>query len=373
MSANGNDVAVIGAGAVGCSIAYHLAQRGAKVTVIEASGVGAATSSATLGLVWVQTKQPAGYMELNLASARLHARLAPKYSENVGLRQPGGLIICLDVAEFERLVGVTNRLNTQSPIYRAKVLTAQGVGELEPEVSPEIAGGIYGPHDGHINPIKLVINLARLASHYGAQFMLHTRATQIVSSAEGVRGVDTTQGFIPAHAVVVAAGFGMPNLVKPLGLNIPLDFIRGEILVTAPLEPRLKHPSRHVLQTVDGNLLLGSTHDRAGLDNSTTVKAAGHVSLNAIRSFPFLKHVPVIRQYAGIRPMPVDGKPYLGQVERVPGLYIAVSHSGITLSAIFGKIISDLIIEGDSDIPLDLYKPERYHHGKPEDLPFENI
>jgi glycine/D-amino acid oxidase-like deaminating enzyme len=151
--------------------------------------------------------------------------------------------------------------------------------------------------------------------------------------------------------------------VEPLGFQIPLDFVRGEILVTASIKPILRHPSRHVRQTEDGNLLLGSTHDRVGLDKSTTSQAARKIAFNAIQTFPILKELPVIRQYAGIRPMPVDGKSYLGPVERIPGLYIAVSHSGITLSPVFGKVISELIIDGHTDIQIELYKPERFANG----------
>ena len=73
-----------------------------------------------------------------------------------------------------------------------------------------------------------------------------------------------------------------------------------------------------------------------------------------------LKDVQIIRHFAGVRPLPKDGKPYLGSVKRVPGLYIATSHSGITLAPIHGKVISELILDGKTDVPLELYRPERF-------------
>ncbi len=358
-----SDVVIVGAGAVGCSIACFLALRGVKAVVVEAGGIAAGTSSATLGLVWVQGKEPPEYMQLNLASSRLHAQMAEKYDEDVGLRQPGGLMISTEPEDFEKLLGVMERLNTQSPSYQARKLTPEQVRAIEPLVSTEIIGGIYGPHDGHIDPIKLVLNLARLAGRNGARFMLHTRVDRILTDASGVSGVSTSQGTVRTRQVVVAAGIGVPALVEPLGVKIPLDFVRGEILVTAPVDPILRFPSRHVRQTVSGNFLLGSTHDRGVRDTTTTASAAQQIATNAIRTVPLLKDLPVIRHFAGIRPMPVDGKPYLGPVERVPGLYVAVSHSGITLSPIFGSVISDLIVEGRSQVPLDLYRPERHADG----------
>jgi glycine/D-amino acid oxidase-like deaminating enzyme len=357
------EIAVIGAGVVGCSIAWFLAERGAQVAVLETEGIASGTSSATLGLVWVQGKEPAEYMELNLASSRLHAQLAKKYNEDVGLRQPGGLLISTEPGEYEKLLGVMGRLNAQSPTYQARALTPEQVCAMEPLVSPEIIGGIYAPHDGHIDPIKLTLNLARLAKRHSARFMLHTRALRILKDASGVSGIETSQGVVQARKIVLAAGTGVPELVKPLGFQIPLDFVRGEILVTAPLKPTLRYPSRHIRQTVSGNLLLGSTHERGGLERATTRGAAVSIARNAILTIPTLKNLPVIRQYVGIRPMPVDGKPYLGAVERLPGLYVAVGHSGITLSPIFGKVISELILDGHTDIPLDLYRPERYADG----------
>ena len=362
------EIAIIGAGVVGCSIAWFLAERGAKVIVIERAGIASGTSSATLGLVWVQGKEPVEYMELNLASAKLHTRLAKIFDEDVGLRQPGGLLLSTEQSDYEKQLGVMERLNAQSSAYQARALTPEQICSLEPLVSPEIIGGIYTPNDGHIDPIKLTLNLARQAQRRAAQFMFHTRATRILTDASRVCGIETSQGMISASKIVIAAGTGVPELVEPLGFQIPLDFVRGEILVTAPLKPVLRYPSRHIRQTGSGNLLLGSTHERAGLDRTSTRGAARSIARNALRTIPILKDLQVIRQYAGIRPMPVDGMPYLGPVERLPGLYIAVSHSGITLSPIFGKVISELILNEHTEIPLDLYRPERYADGFGRDI-----
>ena len=358
-------VAIIGAGAIGCSIAYHLASRGAHVTLVEGKGVGAGTSSANLGLVWVQGKEPAGYMELNLLGAKLHATLATRFEEDIGLRQPGGLSICLDEVELQESLESMKRLMSGSSKYEARALSPAELRDLEPCISSEVIGGVYTPHDGHVNPNKLVVNLERLARREGAQFLLRTQARSIRVDERGVRGVETPDGFVRAGAVVVAAGVGSAALVEPLGFKLPLRFDRGQILVTAQVGPLLHHPTDNIRQTEEGNVLMGTTHEDAGLDTSTTIDAAGRIARNAIRSFPVLRDIPVIRQFAGIRPMPVDGKPYLGPVERVPGLYVAVSHSGITLAALHGKAITELILDGKTEVPIGPYRPERYAQGRP--------
>ena len=82
--------------------------------------------------------------------------------------------------------------------------------------------------------------------------------------------------------------------------------------------------------------------------------------LNAIKMVPLIRDLSVIRQFSGLRPMPRDGLPFIGPIPHVPGYYIAVGHSGNTLSPIHGQIMSDLIVEGETSIPLDDYDPLRY-------------
>jgi glycine/D-amino acid oxidase-like deaminating enzyme len=84
---------------------------------------------------------------------------------------------------------------------------------------------------------------------------------------------------------------------------------------------------------------------------------------DSILRFPVLKNAQIIRQFAGIRPLPKDGRPYLGPVKSVPGLFVATSHSGITLAPVHGKVISELILDGRTDLPLESYRPERYTTG----------
>jgi sarcosine oxidase subunit beta len=163
------EVVIIGTGVIGCAIAYYLAGKGINTIVLEANTIGSGTSSATFGLVWTQSKEPVEYMELNRTSALLHAQLARSFDEDVELRQKGGLIISLNETDYKKQIEITDRLN-RSKLYQAKALTPEKVREIEPYVSEKIAGGIYSPNDGHINPIKLVINLAKNAKRRGAKF-----------------------------------------------------------------------------------------------------------------------------------------------------------------------------------------------------------
>lgn len=353
-------MAVIGAGAIGCSIAYHLARRGASVVIIDSSGIATGTSSATLGLVWVQRKEPTAYMELNLLGSRLHAQLAAEYDEDVELDQPGGIMSYLDENTFLTQLDVMERLNAASEAHQARALTPAEACEFEPELSKEIVGAIYCPHDGAINPIKLVFNLANNTRKLGGSFMTQTPVHRIARDEAGVTGVETQKGFVRAETVVVAAGMGSADLLQPLGIHMPMRYERGQLLATEAMRRVMIHPSGHARQTGRGNILLGTTNEDGCTERLTTMGAAQKIAQDAIRRYPGLKSAQIIRHFAGIRPLPKDGVPYLGPVERVPGLFAAVSHSGITLAPVHGKVISELILDGSTEVPITLYRPERH-------------
>jgi len=152
-------VLVIGAGVIGCSIAYHLARRGASVMVIDAHGVGTGTSSATLGLVWVQRKQPVEYMELNLLSSQLHVELTKTFDEDVELRQPGGISSYLDEATFEKQLAIMHRLNAASDKHQTRALTAQEAHQMEPELSLDIVGAIFIRTEEHGMLARKLVNM----------------------------------------------------------------------------------------------------------------------------------------------------------------------------------------------------------------------
>jgi glycine/D-amino acid oxidase-like deaminating enzyme len=353
-------VVVLGAGVIGCSIAYHLARRGIAVTVVDAKGIGTGTSSATLGLVWVQRKEPVEYMELNLLSSKLHVELAKTFDEDVELNQPGGISTYLDEATYLKQLAVMDQLNVASQNHQTKALTPTQARQLEPELSLEIVGALFSPHDGEINPIKLVFNLTRNAKKCGAKFLTQTPVIRITRDEEGVTGVDVRQGLLSARKVVVAAGTGCALLVQSLGVEMPQVSERGQILVTEAIRRVLVYPTGISRQTVRGNILLGTTYEANCGERLTTAEGAKKIANDSIRRYPVLKDVQIIRNFAGIRPLPKDGLPYLGAVNRVPGLFIATSHSGITLAPVHGKVISELIIDGKTDVPLQSYRPERF-------------
>jgi sarcosine oxidase subunit beta len=135
--------------------------------------------------------------------------------------------------------------------------------------------------------------------------------------------------------------------------------VRGQVLVTLPMPRTLRLPMSGVRQNPTGHFFMGFTREEAGYDASVTPDAIRTIARNAVRRVPILKDARLLRAFAGIRSMPADGLPCLGPVPSVPGFYVAVSHSGITLSPLHGRVIADLICDGRTEIPIAPYDPMR--------------
>lgn len=356
------EVVVVGAGAVGCSIAYNLAKRGKQVILVDKHTAGAGTSSANFGLVWVQSKEPLGYMEYSLRSAEMWPALVEELGEDVDYRGGGGLKVCMTEDQYQKQEAQIER-QSNSPRFKGRMLTPAEVREMQPGVSKDVLGASWSPHDGDCNPIKWTMALASGCKRVGVRFMTDTEVTGFeLDDSHRVCAVSTTRGRIEAADVVNAAGPWAAQLASMVGLRIDLKLVRGQILVSEPVRMVCPTPMSTVRQEAHGKFLMGTTNEDVGLDRSTTVVAAQAIARNAAKVVPMLADVCVIHQFAGVRPMPADKLPILGPVDRVPGFHMAVSHSGVTLSPLHGKVIADLIMDGRTDVPIEDYKPDRFEN-----------
>lgn len=353
------EVVVVGAGAVGCSIAYWLAKRGKAVTLVDRSGPGTGTSIANFGLVWCTGKEPHTYMELNLRSSWLWPGMIEELGEDVEYRR-GGLQIVLTEKDYAEKEAMLERQG-QSPLFRGRMISPQEVWDIQPGISREIVGAVYNPDDGDSNPIKWTYALLRGCKRIGVKVMRDTTVTGFdLDEGNQMTGVFTERGRIQTNYAVNAAGVWATEVARMVGVTIGLYPQRGQLLVSEAVPLVLPVAQSTVRQSLDGNFYMGTTTEDVGFDWSASIEGAEKLAKNAAKMVPVTRDLSVIRHFSGLRPMPRDGVPFLGPIPHVPGYYIAVGHSGNTLSPIHGKIISDLIVEGETDIPLEDYDPLRY-------------
>lgn len=354
------EVVVIGAGAVGNSIAYHLAKRGKTVVLVDRRAPAAEASGANFGLVWVHSKEPWYYMELSLLSARLYPSLVADLDADVELRQEGGLVLCMTEEELKKGEAMIAR-QRQSSLFRGRMLSREEVLELQPGVADNVVGASWSPDDGDLNPIAYTLALARACERRGVRILPATTVTDVERTDGRVSGVVTDQGRIAASIVVNAAGVQAPRIAEMVGHTLPVEPSRGQELVTEPAPHLLRYPMSGIRQTKStAQFMLGFTEEWVGLDKRTTFAGMTKIAANAVRKVPSVRHLRVVRSWAGLRPMPKDGLPLIGELREVPGFYVAVGHSGITLSPMHGRALSDLICDGATSLPIEPYHPCRF-------------
>ena len=252
-----------------------------------------------------------------------------------------------------------------------------------------IGGGIIGTAIAYflscqkINPIALTLGFAMGAKQMGSEILTGTAVMDIEVEGRQISAVVTAAGKIETRTVVNAAGVYASEIGRMLGVEIPITPRRGQLLVTET-RPRLLRPwlgsanyiaakfnpqlakegagGVSIDQTQNGNLLIGSTREFVGYDRRTTLEGLKQIASRAVRILPDLKHTHLIRAFAGLRPYTPDGLPILGEVENIKGLIMAAGHEGdgIALSAITGKLISELALEGKTDAALDSLNLKRF-------------
>lgn len=131
-----------------------------------------------------------------------------------------------------------------------------------------------------------------------------------------------------------------------VGLNVPVYPLRGQIIVTERLKPVLEFATTQIRQTVEGSLLIGESREDAGFDDFTETAVTHRVAKRAIKAFPFIGELGVVRTWAALRVMSPDSHPIYEQSEQFPGAFVCTCHSGVTLAAAHALHYSKFVVSG---------------------------
>ncbi len=355
----GSDVVVIGGGIRGLCIAYYLARSGVGVTLVEKGFLGSGASSANAGLVNVSQKVPGHYTLWSLLSADMYPEFVAGLDAEVDYQRDGYLRVAGAEADVEDVI---QRAQTQSrvPGVKVEILDARRARTLEPALSPRIAAASFCAQDGNVDPLKLVRAVGRAARRHGAQILHHREVTGIRLEGGRVAAVATREGEIAAGIVVDAAGIFVPDVASMVGIQVPILPQRGQMFQLEALPPLLHRPVQALRQLRSGTVMVGTTNEFVGHDRRVTYEAGADILARARRLVPALAGARVIRGWAGLRPMSPDGLPIYDAVTEVPGFFVAVGHSGITLAPITGQVFLDLITKGRTDLPVAPYSLSRF-------------
>ena len=363
------DVAIIGGGAIGCSIAYYLSKLGIRSTVFEKERFASGASGATAGIIgplWYVDRSPEEYFDLGMRSLALFPELASELRE-AGIDPEFLQSGVLKVARTEEhLRELQEGFAWQGELGMG--VTWLGPDEVyarEPELAPDVLGGVYSPQEGSIRGQRFVDSLAHAAARLGATLREGVEVTGLVTDGRRVEGVRTSQDVYYAEHTVLAAGPWTGIVDRWVPDAIPVRPVKGQRILLRtpgflPASTVGALPGSFIPQ-VDGNLIVAATREEGIFDQRITAAGVRDMLESAVETFPKLEDATFVEARAGVRPGSPDGVPIIGPVASWQGLSVASGHdhAGIMLSPGTGELVANYISTGDATA-LEPFSPARF-------------
>jgi glycine/D-amino acid oxidase-like deaminating enzyme len=245
--------------------------------------------------------------------------------------------------------------------FDCEILDHAQVAKMLPQIGPEVIGASFCPEDGHVNALRFLYALHLGFQRLGGTYRSNHSVTRIEPGADEFR-LHTAAGEITAARVVLAAGLGNARLAPMVALHAPVRPQRGQIMVTEKVAPFLPYVVHTVRQTDEGGVMISDSVEEAGYDPSVGSEILSVMAGRAVRMFPLLGRLNVVRCWAALRVMPQDGFPIYDQSETYPGAFVATCHSGVTLAANHALVLPPLIDRGAlSGENLDAFRARRFN------------
>lgn len=363
-------VIVIGAGIIGTGVAYRLAQAGVSVTVIDGDRVGGGTSGISFAWYNSNNKNPKRYHDLNVAGMKAHVALKDEFKATPWLHEVGGLEwMASPEKQAAQRINV-ERMNAWD--YPIHFITRQELGELEPDLDLDVVGDAsitFSPLEGWVDPVVYAQAMISNAVKVGAVLKTGSKVIEIVKRNGSAAGVRTEDGTLyEADVVVNCTGRWADRVALEPEFHLPLAPTVGFMAFTPPVATSISHPILSPTLDVrpDGAGRLMIRH--GDLDDQVTVDTVPYASMpqvleltrRAIELIPSLKGVRAEAARVTARSMPKDGLSAVGPVPQIDNYYFVVTHSGVTLAALFAQIAADEIALGKHHPELDDFRPARF-------------
>ncbi len=361
-----HDAIVIGGGLVGAAIAYGLRRQGLAVAMLDEGDSAYRAARGNFGLVWVQSKGVGvpEYQGWTRLSSDCWRDLARALTEETGIdckhERDGGYSICLSDEEFAERRQVLEQLHLQAgeTRFEYEILDRAELKRRIPAIGPDAVGGAYTRYDGAVNPLFLLRALHAAVIRGGGRYAPNSRVAAIKAAPRAFT-VSAGGSTYSAPKLVLAAGLGNRALGPMVGLNVPVRPVRGQILVTERIAPAIPL-THHIRQMPEGGLLIGDSYEEAGLDDATTTPVMRTLAARAVRVFPFLRDVRLIRAWAALRVMSPDGLPIYDESRTAPGAFVVTCHSGVTLGAAHALHFAGYVARGALPSELARFSSSRF-------------
>jgi glycine oxidase len=364
------DVAIIGGGIIGCLTALRLAERGARVAVLERGETGRESSWAGAGILcpiqpWLY---PDAFTHLVEASLKLYPELMHRLETQTGIspqyRRSGLLVPFFDddvVSHREPALAWSRRFG-----WRVEELDARQARESEPALAGDVRGALLWPEVAQVRNPRLLRAAREAIRKLGVTVRERAEAAEIVEREGCVRGVRLINGeTIAADAVLLAAGSWSAEIASRAGVRLPVAPVKGQIVLLHCKPGRVRHIIKHdrayFVPRSDGRTLVGASMEFVGFRRGNTVGAVHALLDGVMRLTPGLADEVIERQWMGFRPGTPDGLPLLGPVRAKPGLWVATGHyrNGVALAPVTAEYISAWIMGDKPPMEMGPFLPDR--------------
>lgn len=354
-----SDVIVVGGGLAGLLTARELSVAGLRVTLVERGQTGRESSWAGGGILsplypW---RYPQAVTALAAWSQAYYPEAMAELASSTGIDPeylPSGLLM-LDPQERDE---ASSWAKAQNVVLQH--VDIDGDRHVEPALRYR-GEALLLPKVGQVRNPRLLQALTRDLELRGVDMRTQSPVQSVVINKDSVEGVMVGGALLAAPRVVLACGAWSQQLLEPLGLSVPIKPVRGQMLLFKSAPGFIKHivmqKGYYVIPRKDGHLLAGSTLEYVGFDKSTTEEAKHQLLAHASAFLPTLASLPLVKQWAGLRPGSRDGVPMIGEHPQVRGVFVSAGHfrNGVVLGPASARLLADLILDRAPIVPPEPY------------------
>jgi D-amino-acid dehydrogenase len=414
---NSSEIIIIGGGVIGVCSAYYLAERGARVTLLEQGEIAAGSSYGNAGwfvpshtvplaapgvladgLKWMLDPESPFYIrprfnldlfewilrfslasrggpmrrgipilrDLSIASGLLFEQLSALDGLAFDYEHKGMLSVFKTARGLEH--GKTEaRLLNEFGLH-ANMVDAEQAHRLEPALRPDVIGGVHFPDDAHMNPAKFVIGLAKLLAARGVRIERNSEVTGFETRDGKIVSARTSRGVTHGGQFILAAGAWSPAVARDLRrLKIPVQAAKGYSLTVprpakSPAIPLMLSEARVAVTPMGDLLRFSGTLELAGLDLTINQRRVDAIARAGQAYLQIERVAPTEEAWRGLRPCTPDGLPILGRTRAYENLIVATGHAmlGMSLGPITGKLVAQIAFDEKPELDLHPLRAERF-------------
>jgi sarcosine oxidase subunit beta len=358
------EVVIIGGGIVGSSIAYHLTAAGCgDVLVIEReTAQGKGSTGKSMGGVRAQFSTPVN-IQMSLYSIPFYASFDERLGHPAGYR-PQGYLFCATEEKHLAYLRTNYEKQVALGLKKVRLVAADEIRSMFPQLrSDDIVGGSFCSSDGFVDPYSAMNGFMSWAVDHGAKLWKNVQVTGVEIDAEGVAAVETTRGLVSTRKVVNAAGAWAAEIARLVNLDLPVEPLRRMLVPTEPFD-EFPHTAPMIIDMSNGFhfrpeglgflLAWNDPEETPGYKTGFEPAFIEKVLTRAAERVPIFEKLAVNpkRAWAGLYEMTPDHHPILGEAPGIPGFFLANGFSGhgVMHAPATGKILSDLILTGKTDL-----------------------